>query len=377
MRLWVFLLVLSAVGCVDGINDPTESGHLRFTSVPVTEVLHNDVYSYSFSAVGEGGPLVFQPTTLPQWLAFDSESRTLSGTATGDNLGSFPVALRVSDGTETAVQSFTIQVELKQVHTGSWRGHFPYDWPHDGSPIIGEYCDLYSDASGEDVKQAMLDRSEAILAEIKELMNIDDHSVFTFPPGRTKVDIYANRFNMEFYGGFAYQGGAIVMSYENPRYQPNEPWSANELDHEMFHVVETLIEGSPYLGPDVWFREGIADYYAGSDLIHTHADLNEWLAWRRDLPGGGNPIKIHLWEDFPDEVAAVRGQGGWYPMFELAVRYSMDEAGFGLSYLDVREMFEEMTGGGRSFAETFESHAGIPVQEFEDNFFDLIIPFLN
>ena len=190
------------------------------------------------------------------------------------------------------------------------------------------------------------------------------------------MDIYANRLNTEYYGGWAYHGGAIMLSYDHPGYLPNVPWCANEIEHEMMHVVETLIEGSGWLRTDVWFREGIADYYAGSNEIATLDDLNAWLATRQSLPGGGNPIKVHIWEDFPDEVAAINGQGRWYPMFELAVSYLMDQAGLERSYEDVKKLFFAVAGNGQPFSQALETHFGISLVEFEDRFFELIVPFL-
>jgi hypothetical protein len=242
--------------------------------------------------------------------------------------------------------------------------------------VVGEYVDLYSDASSDSVKSIMHERAVNAFADVKSLMGIQDHAIFTFPPGRTKVDVYANRLNTEYYGGFAYYGGAIVLAYDHPGYQPNQPWAANELDHEVFHVVETLLEGSGHLGAYVWFREGIADYYAGTDLITSVAEMEAWLATRRHLPGGGNPVLIRMWEDFPAEVEAVRGQGLWYRMFELAVSYLMDEDGLNRSYLDVKALFLELSGDTSRFPEAFERHMGISLQEYEEGFFEIIREFL-
>lgn len=366
-----------AGGCRDGgVSGPEGPGRLRFSSEPISHVHHNDTYGYSPTVEGGAGPLTFRAEQVPSWLEFDAESHGLSGEPTADHLGTHAVRITVSDSMRTVSQSFSIEVSLRQVGSGSWVGSFPHPWAHDGVPVIGEEVDLYSDASSDEVKLAMHERAQAAFTEIKSLMSIEDHSVFFFPAGRSKVDIYANRLNPEYFGGFAYHGGAIVLSYDHPGYLPGQAWCANEIEHETLHVVETLLEGSGILGADVWFREGIADYYAGNDLLGSIPEMNSWLETRRHLPGGGNPIRIHRWEDFPPEVTAVRGQGLWYPMFELAVRYLMHPQGLGRSYGNVRDLFVVLGGDQNRFQEAFEDHMGISLSEFEGSFFERIQGFL-
>jgi len=373
--VWL-LLAFVAPACDGGASGPEDPNGLRFSSQPPTHALHNETFAYTVSAQGGIGPLTFHGDQVPAWLAFDPDTRTLSGEPTADHLGSHTVRLSVSDSVSTASQTFSIEVALRQVWTGSWVGRFPHPWAHDGEPVIGAEIDLCSYASSDQVKLAMHERARDAFTKVRNLMALDEAFVFRFPPGRSKVDIYVNRLNTEYFGGFAYHGGAIVIAYDHPGYLPDQPWCANEIEHEVFHVVETLIEGSGILGADVWFREGIADYFAGNDLLTSMADINGWLETRRHLPGGGNPIGIHLWEDFPPEVAAVRGQGLWYPMFELAVRYLMDPGGLGRSYIDVRNLFMALDGDQTRFAAAFEEHMGITVVEFESTFFERIQEFL-
>jgi len=143
------------------------------------------------------------------------------------------------------------------------------------------------------------------------------------------------------------------------------------------HVIETLLEGSDHLGADVWFREGIADYFAKNAGITSRQEPEAWLASRRSLPGGGNPIAIHLWDDFPEAVTAANAQGSWYAMFEVAVRYLMSESGLGRTYGDVKRLFRAMAGGATPFRDAFEIHMGIPLSRFEDEFSLRIEAFLS
>jgi hypothetical protein len=208
-------------------------------------------------------------------------------------------------------------------------------------------------------------------------MELDPSSQFVFPAGRTKIDVYVNRRHTEYGGGFAYHGGAIVLAPDHPNYQPNEGWCRTQVEHELMHVIETLIEGSDHLGADVWFREGIADYFADNAAITSRGELDAWLVSRRSLPGGGNPIRVHLWDDFPDAVTAANAQGSWYAMFEVAVRYLMSGDGLGRTYVDVRQLFRAMAGGATPFREAFETFMGISLARFEDEFFPRIEAFLD
>jgi hypothetical protein len=238
-------------------------------------------------------------------------------------------------------------------------------------------CDVYSDAVTDDVKASYLERSEAAVARLVAVMELEPSSQFVFPTGRTKIDVYVNRRHTEYGGGFAYHGGAIVLAPDHPNYRPNEGWCRSQVEHELMHVIETLLEGSGHLGADVWFREGIADYFAGNAAIASRQALDDWLESRRSLPGGGNPIRVHLWDDFPDAVTAANAQGSWYAMFELAVRYLMSGSGLGRTYVDVKRLFLAMAGGATPFREAFETHMGISLARFQDEFFPRIEAFLS
>jgi hypothetical protein len=306
-----------------------DEADLVITSVPVTTALHNEPYRYEVTIQGGGPSLRFTAPTLPGWLVFDTASHMLAGTATADNLGMHSVRISVSDSATTVSQDFVVTVSLQEAPAGSGSGRFPYDWPHDGRPLVGETCDVYSDAANDDVKAAYRGRCETAVATLVEIMELEPSSQFHFPEGRSKIDLFVNRLHTEYGGGFAYHGGAIVLAPDHPNFHPDQGWCVTQVEHELMHVIETLLEGTGHLGVDVWFREGIADYFAGNAEITDPEELEAWLAPRRSLPGGGNPIQIHLWDDFPDAVTNAHQQGSWYPMFELAVRYLMSQSGLG------------------------------------------------
>jgi hypothetical protein len=373
-----FILIISLTFHECQLIDPDDEDGLLlyFTSIPVNYVFHNDTYFYKISAKGRTPILIFQPVILPDWLELDCDSQTLSGTATADNLGSHHVKISVSDQIETRDQDFDIKVELRKVAGGSWTTHTPYQWTHDGKPLAGENCIVYSDAAKDESKLFISKKAENSFRELKELLQINNNDIFVFPPGTNKIDFYANRFNLEYQGGFAYYGGALLISPDSPMYRPLEGWCANQVKHEMMHEIEYLIEAQPpSLMTDVWFREGLADFYAGNSIITDVDKLNAWLASRITLPGAGNPVKIHAWNDFPSQIQQEKSQGLWYPMFELAVRYILDNKGYGKTMPDIKKLFLDLRNTN-SFSLSFERMTGTSLENFENNFFNLIIPFL-
>ncbi|MFC1536009.1 putative Ig domain-containing protein [Candidatus Neomarinimicrobiota bacterium] len=373
----VIFASLLSLSC-NQISTKSNNTNLIYTSTPETSVFHNEQYSYTVTFEGEEGEVAIAIEHSPGWLSFDNHSQILFGIATGDNLGSHSVRISVSDNNETVYQNFSIEVSLKRISEGPWIGHFPYNWFHDGQPLIGENSIIYSDAASDDAKQATSERVENAFIDIKMKFNITNNDVLTFMTNNQKIDIYANRFNTEYNGGFTYNSGAIVISPDSPRFRPNAGWCANMVEHEMMHVMEYLLEGGRRLIlSEVWFREGIADYYAENDEITTKSEMEDWLTTRSSLPGGGNPIKIHEWEDFPSEVAINNEQGLWYPMFELAVRYLLDENGQGKSMVDVKNMFIDMDVSEYPFPVAFELNMDLSVQYFEENFWSIMDSYLH
>jgi hypothetical protein len=114
------------------------------TSVPITHVNQNAAYSYTLLAAhAENDLLVFTGVSIPSWLSFNPNSGLLSGTPTAAVVGSHPVSLRVSDGSLSVTQNFTIAVA--PVGYAAWAatngvGATDADDDHDGRNNLYEYA---------------------------------------------------------------------------------------------------------------------------------------------------------------------------------------------------------------------------------------------
>jgi hypothetical protein len=92
-----------------GTNDPPS-----FTSTPTTAATANAAYSYAVTtADADGDTLAISAPVLPTWLTLTDNgdgTATLAGTPADGDVGPHAVSLEVTDGTATAVQSFTVTV---------------------------------------------------------------------------------------------------------------------------------------------------------------------------------------------------------------------------------------------------------------------------
>ncbi|MBN2522556.1 MAG: T9SS type A sorting domain-containing protein [Bacteroidales bacterium] len=81
-----------------------------FTSTPVTDATEDQDYIYEVTADDDdvGDDIEITAITIPSWLEFRNDS--LIGRPEDPEVGSHPVTLRVSDGTATVDQNFTIEV---------------------------------------------------------------------------------------------------------------------------------------------------------------------------------------------------------------------------------------------------------------------------
>ena len=144
--------------------------------------------------------------------------------------------------------------------------------------------------------------------------------------------------------------------------------------HELTHEFEFLIEGAVNLGTDIWFSEGLAIYGGGGlNGIQDLEDLENWIANHADEQGDGNPIKIHVWNDFPPNADVT---AYYYNVFDLTMRYILDEYGLDKSPQDILELFTDIRNGF-SFANSFETHFGISLADFEFRYYDLMRDYLN
>ena len=85
------------------------------TSAPNETATKGEQYSYTITATDEDSdPLTFAVTAKPDWLTFDTTTRTLSGTPGNSEVGqTYSITLTVSDGTATTTQSFNLTVNDK------------------------------------------------------------------------------------------------------------------------------------------------------------------------------------------------------------------------------------------------------------------------
>lgn len=262
------------------------------------------------------------------------------------------------------------------IDSGSWyRSGFA--WPHDGNPHETPHFVVYSDAASQEARRKVAEIGEDLLVVLKEDFEIAD-AMFRFPFGQSKIHIYAykDRTPME-WGGWGYYGGLLIFSLDH---ELRTQWGHTELDnytrvvqHELMHAIEGLLKGSdnPNL-VDVWLTEGIAEYVAGGTAggsVTDLAKLDELIA----TYGALNPIAMHQYR-YPD----VDGIGFYYyyPMFEVAVAYLLDPAGWGRAKARVRDVYLDARDGV-SFATSFENRFGLTLRDYEDEFFDRIREFLN
>ena len=87
-------------------NDPPE-----FMSAAVTEVYEDGNYYYNVIAHDDNGDnLTYSAPQIPGWLTFDPFSRTLIGQPVNEQVGSYSIVVRVSDGYESTDQDFELTV---------------------------------------------------------------------------------------------------------------------------------------------------------------------------------------------------------------------------------------------------------------------------
>ena len=264
----------------------------------------------------------------------------------------------------------------QMIDSGSWYRKFP--WPHDGHPYETEHFVVYSDGASLKARQRLAALAEGVLVEVVDEMGVDPATMFRFPAGQDKIDIYASRYHVIEVGGLslgatAYYAGIIIPSFDSEvGHSPTHVWAVRcDLKHEMVHVVEALLKGNfvgdiPVGDPrrmPVWFSEGTAEVLGCfsvaaprtldevNALIAKYGRINP-IAWRVDLP----PSEVG------DEYLKY-----YYPMAHLAVQYLVDADGLGRSPQDLAAVMLDM-GSGASFASAFKAHIGLSESEYEAQF---------
>jgi len=265
---------------------------------------------------------------------------------------------------------------IPQTEDGLWTIYTPYNWSHDGQPYSSTYCIVYSNDASYEMKRQMAEIADERFRQIMQLFNFHDVSDFRYPPGGSKIEIYINRNHSESIA-WAYWGGFIITIRSSDIVGHWYNYTVYTTRHELTHIFEFLIEGREGLGTDVWFKEGIAVHVGcledtGWQTIENLSELESWISQNQNVPGQGNPIKIHQNEDLPPG-------GDWhqyYRFFELAVRYLLDSRGMGKSFKDVLNLFYDLRDG-KPFPVSFQDNFGIRVSDFEDEFYSRLRTYLS
>ncbi len=84
----------------------------QFTSTPVTIIDEDSLYSYTLTSTDENewNTLTYELTEKPDWLSFNSNTGVFSGTPLNENVGSYNVSVKVTDGLDESIQTFPITV---------------------------------------------------------------------------------------------------------------------------------------------------------------------------------------------------------------------------------------------------------------------------
>jgi len=269
-----------------------------------------------------------------------------------------------------------ISPQIPQTEDGLWTIYTPYNWSHDGQPYSSTYCIVYSDEASYEMKQQMAEISDSRFSQIMQLFNFHDVSDFRYPPGSSSLEVYINRNHPENIA-WAYWGGFIITIRSSELIGHWYNYAVYTARHELTHIFEFLIEGREALGTDVWFKEGIAVHVGcledtGWQTIRSLSELESWISQNQNVPGQGNPIKIHQNEDFPPGADWHQ----YYRFFELAMRYLLDRRGMGRSFSDVLNLFYDMRDR-ISFPVSFRNNFGISLVDFENEFYDRMRAYLS
>lgn len=279
----------------------------------------------------------------------------------GGEVGGVPSPLGSSMGEDE-----TSSVEM--VDNGSWYIH--ERWPHDGRPVESESFVVYSDAASPEARREMADAAERLWAELLDELGVTPE-MLRFPSGQERIDIYAYHDHYpQDWSGRAYYGGLLIWSPDHALRQFDQVGYEPTLKHELVHVAQWMLTGGEG-SIDTWFIEGLPLALA-SDLSDQPIRVLEELNTLTAEYGKINPISIKQYSQITDPEA---GEHFYYPMFQLAFEYLLDDDGLGRSPADARDVMIDMAEGA-SFGVAFEDHTGLRLEDFEREFFDLMSEYL-
>ncbi len=270
---------------------------------------------------------------------------------------------------------------------GSWSSasrNFGGPFGHDQNPLRSERFIVYSGDATTSARRYAADVAEESLTELEALLAVGANDYDFLPRyDEDKIHIFAvGSQDFENNTGIAYRDGIIVISRDNRNYRRFGFDGARYkrlIKHETMHVVEFLLIGDPVhqQASDVWWREGFATWVTGQNerSVRTVAQVEQWRQTRGDLKGGGNPVAVHVWSDFPSSVLEAADTFSYYAHFALAVDYVMSPEGLGGTPSDVVALYDEL-GRGRSFRAAFADQFGVSLAEFQRSYFDRIAAFL-
>jgi hypothetical protein len=256
-----------------------------------------------------------------------------------------------------------------ETEEGSWVKYSPIKWTHDGNPVEGTFCKVYSDGASYTLKLQCLAFSDEMFGEILDQFGFENFKDLRLPPENNKINVYINTGHEENVA-YAYWGTIIITIRTS---ELNTSTYDYLFKHELTHEFEFLIEGNVNLGTELWFSEAIATYCAGwrFDYINTVADIEDWISVNESFPGQGNPIMIHKWEDFP-EGANI---SGYNKVFCRTMDYLLNPKGLNKSVQDVVNLFYNMRDG-EEFETSFQNNFGLSVKNFENEYYERMKAYL-
>ena len=251
-------------------------------------------------------------------------------------------------------------------------------WPHDGNPYESQNFTIYSDGASLQARMDLAAIAEGVLTDLKARFEIPSDDLFVFPANQVKIHLYAYKYHFPTqWGGQGFWGGMIVFSLDHPqRTKAGHTELGNYtrlVTHELTHVIQGLLVGSAHsFSTHTWFEEGLGEFVSALNpdrSILSLADLNDVVAEYGEL----NPIAIQ--NDTYPPIEGV-GQNYFYPMFELTMRYLLDDRGLARSLLDVKQVFLDMRSE-MSFSNAFADNFGLSVVDFQAEYFVRIRQYLN